>query len=73
MKQKKNQPSKWLYFVTIPTQMGVVIFVFSILGAKADEYYRTAYLKPVLTLFGVFLALYQVIKKVQQISREDED
>jgi uncharacterized membrane protein YfcA len=73
MKQKKNQPSKWLYFVTIPSQMGAVIFIFSILGTKADEYYQTTYLKSALTLFGVFLALYQVIRKVQQISKEDED
>jgi uncharacterized membrane protein YfcA len=73
VKPKKNRPSKWLYFATIPTQMGAVIFLFSYLGTKADAYYQKTYFKPALTLFGVFLALYQVIQKVQQINKEDED
>jgi uncharacterized membrane protein YfcA len=53
--------------------MGAVIFLFSYLGTKADAYYQKTYFKPALTLFGVFLALYQVIQKVQQINKEDED
>ena len=73
MNNPKKQPSKWLYFVTIPSQMGVTIFLFSYIGSKLDEYYQKAYLKQSLTLFGVFLALYLVIKKVQQISKEDNE
>ena len=53
--------------------MGVTIFLFSYIGSKLDEYYQKTYLKQSLTLFGVFLALYLVIKKVQQISKEDNE
>lgn len=69
MDSKKKQANKWLVFMNIPFQMGLIIFGFSCLGSWLDEKYPNpddSFLKGI-TLFGVFVALYNVIKQVNQL------
>jgi len=50
--------------------MGLIIFGFSYLGGWLDKQYPNteAYFLKVITLFGVFVALYNVIKQVNQLN-----
>ena len=68
--QKKN---KWLALVTIPAQMGATIFLFSYVGTYLDEKYPNTifYYNQVLVLAGVFVALYNVIKQVNNINKSN--
>ncbi len=70
METNKNQSNKWLALLNIPFQMGLIIFGFSYLGNWLDERYLNTegnFLKG-MTLFGVFIALYNVIKQVNQLN-----
>jgi hypothetical protein len=74
MDSNKNQFNKWLALINIPIQMGIVIFVFSYFGKWLDENYcdsTNAYTK-IVTLVGVFLALYNVIRQVNQLNKNDK-
>jgi len=50
--------------------MGLIIFGFSYLGGWLDTQYPNteAYFLKGITLFGVFVALYNVIKQVNQLN-----
>ncbi len=52
--------------------MGIVIFAFSWLGGWLDEKYpnENGIYKKVITLLGVFLSLYYVIKQVQNLDKK---
>lgn len=70
---KKKPLNKWLQLINIPIQMGVVIFIFSYLGNYLDEKYgnvNESNIK-IFTLLGVFLALYNVYRQVNQLSKEE--
>ena len=74
MANNKNQFNKWLALINIPIQMGIVIFVFSYFGKWLDETYKNgtnSYTK-VLTIIGVFIALYNVIRQVNQMNKNDK-
>jgi hypothetical protein len=74
MANNKNQFNKWLALINIPIQMGIVIFVFSYFGKWLDETYKNetnSYTK-VLTIIGVFIALYNVIRQVNQLNKNDK-
>ncbi|HLO74283.1 MAG TPA: AtpZ/AtpI family protein [Flavobacterium sp.] len=74
MPENKNQFNKWLALINIPIQMGIVIFVFSYLGKWLDEQYGNSsntYTK-IVTLTGVFLAIYNVIRQVNQLNKNDK-
>lgn len=74
MANNKNQFNKWLALINIPIQMGIVIFVFSYFGKWLDETYKNetnSYTK-VLTMIGVFIALYNVIRQVNQLNKNDK-
>lgn len=75
MDSKKNQANKWLVFMNIPFQMGLIIFGFSYLGSWLDEKYPNPnhYFFKGITLFGVFVALYNVIKQVNQLNNKKDD
>jgi Putative F0F1-ATPase subunit Ca2+/Mg2+ transporter len=70
-KPDKN-PNKWLVLISLPIQMGIVIFAFSWLGGWLDERYpnENGIYKKVITLLGVFLSLYYVIKQVQNLDKK---
>lgn len=70
---KKKPLNKWLQLINIPIQMGVVIFIFSCLGNYLDEKYGNVNESntKIFTLLGVFLALYNVYRQVNQLSKEE--
>ena len=71
-RQDKNH-NKWLVLISLPIQMGVVIFLFSWLGGWLDEKYPNSndwYTKG-LTLAGVFLSLYYLIRQVQNLDKKE--
>ena len=61
---KKKQPNAFLKYSSMATQMAVIIVVFAYAGIKLDEYYQNeiAYLTGLLTILGVILAMYFMIK-----------
>lgn len=67
----KNQQNKWIALINIPFQMGVIIFAFSYLGMWLDEKYSngSSVWTIVLSLFSVFLALYNVIRQVKNLNK----
>ncbi|AMA48026.1 MULTISPECIES: AtpZ/AtpI family protein [Flavobacterium] len=69
--KEKIKRNKWLSLVAIPSQMGVTIFLFFKLGQWLDTSYPNSvfYYDKVFTLVGVFLALYNVIKQVNEINK----
>lgn len=73
-KNKKNA-TKWLALINIPIQMGVIIFLCSYLGNWLDKNHphpRVYYVK-ILVVLGVFLALYNVLRQVNEINKSSEE
>ncbi|MCB0442940.1 MAG: AtpZ/AtpI family protein [Flavobacterium sp.] len=70
---KKKPLNKWLQLINIPIQMGLVIFLFAFFGKWLDEYYGNLNSPNVkiFTMIGVFLALYNVIRQVNQLNKEE--
>ena len=70
-KPNKKQASKWLALINIPIQMGVIIFLFAYLGNWLDENYPNpkVYYNKILVMLGVVLALYNVIRQVNEINK----
>lgn len=70
---KKKQPNKWLVFLNIPFQMGIIIFLFSVIGKFLDnKFSNTSELfTKIFVLLGVCLALYNVIRQVNQLNKND--
>jgi uncharacterized membrane protein YfcA len=72
MTKKKNSHNKWLQLINIPFQMGVIILAFSFLGKWIDEKYLLENIFTIIfTLFGVFLALYNVISQVNKMNKDE--
>ncbi|MFC7774814.1 AtpZ/AtpI family protein [Flavobacterium sp. GCM10027622] len=61
--------NKWLGLINIPIQMGLIIFLFFKLGEWLDVNHPSEkiYYSQLLTVVGVFIALYNVIKQVNRI------
>ncbi len=55
--------------------MGVIIFLFSYLGSWLDEAHPNTvfYYHKVVLLIGVFLALYNTIRQVNEINKSDSN
>jgi hypothetical protein len=69
---KKPHYNKWLAMINIPFQMGIIIFLFVFIGDWLDENHphpRIYYIK-LLTIIGVFIALYTVFKQIINISKK---
>lgn len=72
----KNKPTvphnKYLEFVNIAFQMGIIIAAGVFLGIWLDEKFPNSFsgFTISLSLLGVFIALYLVIRKVTQISKD---
>lgn len=69
-----NKFNKWLALINIPIQMGIVIFAFSYFGKWLDEKYKNPsnIYNTICVLTGVFLALYNVIRQVNQLNKDDK-
>jgi ATP synthase protein I len=70
--QEKKRANKWLAFINIPIQMGLIIFLFNQLGFWLDQNYasKKVYYYKLLTILGVFLALYNVYRQVKQMDNK---
>ncbi|AWG24587.1 AtpZ/AtpI family protein [Flavobacterium kingsejongi] len=71
---KKKPLNKWLGLINIPFQMGIIIYGFYYLGEWLDHKYpneNALYVK-VSTLFGVCVALYNVIRQVNQLNKDKD-
>lgn len=71
--QKKEPPNKYLEFVNIAIQMGVIIAAGVFLGIWLDTKVPNDFsgFTIGISLLGVFVALYQVIRKVSRMSKEE--
>ncbi|WP_081208099.1 AtpZ/AtpI family protein [Salegentibacter sediminis] len=70
---KKDQPNKYLAYVNIAFQMGIIIAAGVFAGIWLDEKFPNKYSAYTisLSLLGVFVALYQVFRGLKDISDED--
>jgi nitrate reductase gamma subunit len=66
-----NKRNKWLALINIPFQMGVIIIFFSYFGAWLDENHPSPKLEynTIFVMIGVGLALYNVIRQVNDINK----
>jgi len=73
-KDTKPKMSNYARFSTLVIQMGAVIAFFTWLGMFLDKKYalKTPVWTIILSLFGVFMGLYIVIKDVIKASKDDE-
>lgn len=69
--QEKKNYNKWLALINIPIQMGIIIFVFYKIGFWLDADYASekVFYYKIFTLVGVFLALYNVYRQVNEIGK----
>ena len=73
---ENNKPpkeyNKWLAFINIPVQMGAIIYAFYWAGLWLDNNYPSekVYYYKILTLVGVFIALYNVYRQVNEIGNK---
>ena len=73
MQNNKNKPlNKWIQLISIPAQMGMVIFMFAYLGQYLDEKYQSENYVKIFTVVGVFLAMYNVIRQVNQLNNNEK-
>ncbi len=74
MTQNNNSKplNKWIQLISIPAQMGMVIFLFAYLGQYLDEKYQTENYVKIFTIVGVFLAMYNVIRQVNQMNKNEK-
>ena len=67
----KNNLNKWLVFMGIPFQMGIVIFLFTYFGIWLDEKYSngsSSLFTIIFSLLSVFISLYNVIRQLKNIN-----
>ena len=73
--QKKKQRNKWLALINIPIQMGIIVFLFAQLGQWLDHKFlnkHTIYVK-ILTMVGVALAFYNIVRQLKEINKSEEE
>jgi hypothetical protein len=69
---KQKLTNKWLVMMNIPFQMGIIIFSFTYLGMWLDEKYTdTSVFTIVLSLTSVFLSLYNIIRQIKNLNKEN--
>jgi len=69
---KQKLTNKWIVMMNIPFQMGIIIFSFTYLGMWLDEKYTdTSVFTIVLSLTSVFLSLYNIIRQVKNLNKEN--
>jgi hypothetical protein len=52
--------------------MGLVIYLFHFLGVWLDEKYQLSFCEQAFTLLGVVVAMYYVIKQLNQINKNED-
>ena len=73
--QKKKQRNKWLSLISIPIQMGIIVFLFSKLGQWLDGKFINKYnlYVKILTLVGVAIAFYNIARQLKEINKSEEE
>lgn len=73
MADDNNALRKWAVFSGIAIQMGVTIGIGAFVGVKLDENFPNNYstYTIIFSLLGVFIALYAVIKQLQNMNKKD--
>lgn len=71
---KKKQRNKWLTLINIPIQMGVIIYLFSLLGNWLDQKYVNEHrlFVKTLTLLGVAIAFYNLNRQLKDINSSEK-
>lgn len=70
----KKPLNKWLALVNIPIQMGIIIYLFSLLGTFLDTKFinkHHLYVK-IATLIGVAIAFYNLNRQLKDINSANE-
>ena len=73
--QKKKQRNKWLSLISIPIQMGIIVFLFAKLGQWLDYKFinkHNIYVK-ILTIAGVAIAFYNIARQLREINKSEEE
>ncbi len=72
---KKRQLNKWLSLISIPIQMGVIVFLFSKLGQWLDQKFINKYnlYVKILTMVGVAIAFYNISRQLKEINKSEEE
>ena len=67
----KKARNKWLAFMNIPLQMGIIIFAFAWFGGWLDDKYGNVKNpnRILFALIGVALSMYNVIRQVNQLNK----
>ena len=70
---QENKSRKWLALVSIPAQMGAIIYLFYFIGSWLDENHPSSsvYYSKILTMVGVCIAIYNIIRQVNEINRTE--
>lgn len=65
--------NKWIVFATMPTQMGVTIYLFYWIGDWLDAKYEidAGWLTKGMTLIGVLLSLAQFIRQANHFNKNE--
>ena len=72
---KKKQLNKYIRFTSIALQMGLTIYLGSVLGEWLDVKFENAnqlYFK-IVTLIAVFIAMFSVIRQVLNITKNNKN
>lgn len=69
MSLKDKSSTKWLVFLTIPSQMGITIFLFKWIGSFLDETFHKNFLMKTFVVLGVFISLYLVNEQLKKINK----
>lgn len=71
----RKQPNTFIRFSNLTIQMGVIIGISAWGGVKLDAYFKTEqpYYTIVLSLLGIGVALYIVLKGVISDSKKDDE
>lgn len=71
---KKNNYKKWLSLINIPIQMGITVYLSALAGKWLDNKFPNShniYTKS-LTLVGLALAFYNIIKQVNKLNNNEK-
>ena len=73
-KASKKQLNKYIRFSGIAFQMGLTIYLGSLLGEWLDEKYPNdnALYTKICTLVAVFGAMFSIIRQVSKLSKDDD-
>ncbi len=72
--KKKKPHNKWLIFLNIPFQMGVIIFAGVFFGNYLDSTFNLSPLFVIIfSLASIFIALYSIFRTLKKIQNDIND